>query len=161
MALDQKIDMDSDPCRTHPDDQVWVEFAEPANNLDASQVRRWVHAACINRSGTVCVRFIGEDEGRSLNGKFRKIYRATNVLAFPANERGILGDIAVCIPTAAQEALDQGKSLVPHLAHLVVHGTLHLCDYDHKLEKDAQLMEAKETQILRTLGFEDPYTRDG
>ena len=161
MTLDRRTELDSNPCLDHPNNQVWVEFAEPAQNLDARQVSAWVRAACANRTGTVSVRFIGEEEGRSLNGQFRKVYRATNVLAFPANEQGILGDIAICIPTAAQEALDQGKTLNSHLAHLVVHGTLHLCDYDHDLAEDAKRMEAREIQILRTFGIDDPYTQYG
>jgi probable rRNA maturation factor len=153
--------VDSDQCFTPPNNKVWVEFAEPTNNLDAKQVSAWVRAACTQHSGTVSVRFVGEDEGRSLHGQFRKVFRATNVLAFPAHETNILGDIAVCVPVANKEALDQGKSLTSHLAHLVVHGTLHLCDYDHERAEDAHLMEAKEIQILRTFGFDDPYTQNG
>lgn len=161
MTLDPRTELNSDLRLVHPNNQVWVEFAEPAKNLDAKQVSAWVRAACANRTGTVSVRFIGEEEGRSLNRQFRKVYRATNVLAFPAGEEGILGDIAVCVPTATQEALDQGKTLISHLAHLVVHGTLHLCDYDHNQIEDAKRMEAREIQILRTFGIDDPYTQYG
>ncbi|MXW54392.1 MAG: rRNA maturation RNase YbeY [Gammaproteobacteria bacterium] len=161
MALDPKTEVEPDSYTPHPNNEVWVEFGALTENLDAQQVTAWVEAARASRTGTVCVRFVGEEEGRSLNSRFRKIFDATNVLAFPAHEKGILGDIAICIPTAAQEALNQGKSLTSHLAHLVVHGTLHLCGYDHNMVEEAEKMEAREAQVLRTFGFDDPYNQNG
>lgn len=161
MALNLKADVKVDLGVVDPDNDVWVEFGEPAENLDAQQVCAWVRAARANHKGTVSVRFVGENEGRSLNIRFRKVFHATNVLAFPAQEKGILGDIAICIPTAIEEALNQGKSLISHLAHLVVHGTLHLCGYDHSMSEDAEKMEDQEAQILRSFGFDDPYIQNG
>lgn len=161
MALDRETDVELDTSTTHPNNEVWVEFGETAENLNAQQVIAWVKAARANRKGAVCVRFVGEEESRSLNTRFRGVFRATNVLAFPAHEKGILGDIAICIPSAAQEALKQGKPLVSHLAHLVVHGTLHLCGYDHNVVDEAEKMETREAQVLRTFGIDDPYIRNG
>lgn len=161
MALDRKTDVEPAPPSVHSNNEVWVEFGETAENLDAQQVTAWVRAARASRTGTVCVRFVGEAEGRSLNSQFRKVSHATNVLAFPAHEKGILGDIAICIPTAIREALKQGKSITSHMAHLVVHGTLHLCGYDHEMVEDAERMEAREVQILQTFGIDDPYTHNG
>ncbi len=160
MALDHKTDVEPNSHTPHLNNEVWVEFGAQAENLDAQQVTAWVEAARASRTGTVCVRFVGEEEGRSLNSRFRRIFDATNVLAFPAHEKGILGDIAICIPTAVEEALSQGKSLTSHLAHLVVHGTLHLCGYDHNMVEEAKRMEAREAQVLRTFGFDDPYTQN-
>jgi probable rRNA maturation factor len=56
-----------------------------------------------------------------------------------------------------KEAAEQGKPLVEHYAHLLVHGTLHAQGYDHEVEEEAQEMEAIETEILAKLGFPDPY----
>ncbi|MCY3885217.1 MAG: rRNA maturation RNase YbeY [Gammaproteobacteria bacterium] len=161
MALNRKTELVVEAPVSGSKSEVWVEFGEPAENLDVVQVQAWVRAACAGRTGAVYVRFVGEEEGRSLNSRFRQIVQATNVLAFPANEKGILGDIAICIPLAIEEAVDQGKSLIAHLAHLVVHGALHLCGYDHEDSKEAEKMEAKETQILLKLGFDNPYTPHG
>ena len=57
------------------------------------------------------------------------------------------------------EGLPQGKALRAHWAHMVVHGTLHLLDYDHEGARDARTMEALEVEILRGLGFHDPYAQ--
>ena len=71
---------------------------------------------------------------------------------------GLVGDIVVCAPIIRQEAATQGKSLAAHWAHIIIHGILHLMGYDHVNEKDAETMEAKETAILKDLGFSDPYS---
>jgi len=57
----------------------------------------------------------------------------------------------------AREAAEQAKSIQAHYAHLLVHGTLHAQGFDHEKARDAKVMEARETQILAALGFEDPY----
>jgi probable rRNA maturation factor len=63
----------------------------------------------------------------------------------------------ICAPVVAREAREQGKKLRAHWAHMVVHGTLHLLDYDHDNVRDARAMEALEVEILHGLGFHDPY----
>jgi len=103
---------------------------------------------------------------RQLNRDWRGVDRPTNVLAFPAWERGapippraplLLGDVVVAFETAAREADEQGTPLADHLSHLVVHGVLHLLGYDHASEADAVAMESLETSILSGLGVPDPY----
>jgi probable rRNA maturation factor len=111
---------------------------------------------------TVCVRVVGKAESHRLNEGFRGKARPTNVLSFPASteERrhdGALGDLVVCAPVVAQEAREQGKPLSAHWAHMVVHGTLHLLGYDHEQARAAGRMEKLEVEILRRLGFHDPY----
>jgi probable rRNA maturation factor len=68
-----------------------------------------------------------------------------------------MGDIIICAPVVATEALAQGKSLTAHYAHLTVHGILHLHGYDHEIEAQAELMEGLETAIMSKLGYADPY----
>lgn len=98
---------------------------------------------------------------RRLNRTWRGKDRATNVLSFPASFAPIasshLGDIAVAYETVAREALDEGKSLPAHLAHMIVHGYLHLVGYDHETTVQAEAMEALEREILDALGYPDPY----
>ena len=59
------------------------------------------------------------------------------------------------------EAAEQGKTPEAHWAHMVVHGTLHLLGYDHGSDDEAAEMEALEVQILRRLGYADPYEASG
>ncbi|MBC7770056.1 MAG: rRNA maturation RNase YbeY [Phycisphaerales bacterium] len=109
--------------------------------------------------GTVSL-LLGDDAAVSaLNKEFRGKEGPTNVLSFPpaGGEPGFLGDIALAVETIAAEADFQGKSLDHHAAHIVVHGFLHLVGYDHLNEADAEKMEAREREILATLGIPDPY----
>ncbi len=107
----------------------------------------------------------------ALNGQFRGKPAPTNVLSWPSEERGAeiagarpepphdpeLGDIALAWETCTREAAESGKPMADHVAHLVVHGVLHLLGYDHERDADATLMERIETGILATLGVPDPY----
>ncbi len=98
---------------------------------------------------------------QDLNQKWRGIDKPTNVLSFPAGDTAapgpILGDIVVAYGTAAREAHEEGKSLRDHVAHLFVHGFLHLIGYDHLIAAEADEMEALERAILAELGIADPY----
>jgi probable rRNA maturation factor len=97
-----------------------------------------------------------------LNQRFRGKAGPTNVLSFPAsaNPENHLGDIALALGVCAREAAEQGKGLEQHLAHLVVHGVLHLLGYDHETDGEAEAMEALERSILESLGVPDPYASE-
>lgn len=73
----------------------------------------------------------------------------------------LLGDVILAFETMAREAVEQGKPFDHHVAHLVVHGVLHLLGYDHMNDPDAARMERLETEILAGLGIPDPYAGDG
>lgn len=99
---------------------------------------------------------------QELNKQWRGIDKPTNVLSFPQIEPfspvlGILGDITLARETLEREGIEQGVSFTDHYTHLVVHGFLHILGYDHVDENEALVMEGLETQILATLGIEDPY----
>jgi len=68
-----------------------------------------------------------------------------------------LGDIVLAFETIEREAKAEDKPIEQHLAHLVVHGLLHLLGHDHEEDEDANRMEALETAILAGLGIDDPY----
>ena len=122
-----------------------------------AQLRRWARAA-LERDARVTVRVVGDGESRALNRVFRGKDRPTNVLTFVMSEGPRLeGDLALCAPVIAREARAQKKSAAAHYAHLVVHGMLHLQGYDHDSDRDARVMERRETQIVTRLGFADPY----
>lgn len=97
-----------------------------------------------------------------LNTQYRHKNKPTNVLSFPNGERDeegrvMLGDIALAWETIEREAVEQDKPLANHVAHLVVHGTLHLLGFDHEKENEAKEMEALEIHILQTLDIPNPY----
>lgn len=120
--------------------------------------RRWARAALAG-GGQVTIRLVEVDEGRALNHDYRGKDYATNVLSFPyETEPRLAGDLVICPEAVAREAVEQGKELVAHYAHLVVHGMLHLQGYDHETgEEDAKEMENEERKILAGLGYPDPY----
>lgn len=109
------------------------------------------------------IRIVDEAEGAELNLTYRGKSGPTNVLSFPfeappgIDGLELMGDLVVCAPVVEREAVQQGKALAAHWAHMVVHGTLHLLGYDHLTDGQAAQMEALETDILLRLGFSAPY----
>jgi len=101
----------------------------------------------------------------TLNARWRGRDEPTNVLSFPAPPAGDpaapvhLGDIAIACETVVREAREQGQPVSQHLAHLAVHGFLHLLGYDHVTDGEAERMERLERDILAALGIPDPYAR--
>jgi probable rRNA maturation factor len=137
-----------------------VQHATAATALPAAAaLRRWAKAAQ-ERDCAVTVRFVGEREGQTLNALYRGKDYPTNILTFVYDVEGPLeGDIVLCAPVLRREAKAQGKLLLDHCAHLVVHGMLHLQGYEHDTARAARAMEARETAILSRLGVPDPYAR--
>jgi len=144
------------PVSVAPDPRIAVEIAA-APAPDAGALSRWAAAALEADDRAVCMRVVDEAEGAALNARFRGGSGATNVLSFPAGESGLLGDIAICAPVVEAEARAQRKTLDAHFAHMVVHGVFHLRGLDHDDEVRAARMEARESAVLHTLGFADPY----
>jgi probable rRNA maturation factor len=135
-----------------------VQRAVPGSSLPVrATLRRWASAA-LACDARVTLRFVGATEGRALNRTYRGRDYATNVLTFVYDGQvPLAGDIVVCLPVVRREAKAQRKTLRAHLAHLVVHGMLHLQGHDHDRAADAAAMEARETEILRGLRYADPY----
>lgn len=103
-----------------------------------------------------------------LNLAFRGQDKPTNVLSFPADDASPhpaditmpLGDVVLAAETLQREAGDLGITLSHHLAHMVIHGVLHLLGHDHGEPADAVRMETLETAVLARLGMADPYDDD-
>ncbi len=129
------------------------------------QLERWVSAALQAHipHAELTIRFVDEAESAALNQQYRQKQGATNVLSFTfaadiPNAPPLLGDLVLCAPLIAQEAMQQHKTLDAHYAHLVIHGSLHLLGYDHEVASAAQIMEDLEIHLLAALGYSNPYT---
>jgi probable rRNA maturation factor len=156
-----------------------------------SVLRRSIaEAACAVSTieGELAVVLTDDSAIRALNRDWRRKDAATNVLSFPADAqvrnppkistkkttgrtagelRGapgaprLLGDIVIAYETTEREARAERKPFAHHLAHLAVHGFLHLVGYDHAAEDEASAMESLETAILARLDVPDPYIAHG
>jgi len=152
---------------------VLVEIVAPSRlwrqQKDArTTVRRAIATACAGLAGEsprgIVAVALTDDAGiRILNRDWRGRDAATNVLSFPAPasvgdpDRPNLGDIAIAYETVAREAEEAGKPFAHHLAHLAVHGFLHLIGFDHEDDAEAERMEQQERDILAALSIPDPY----
>ena len=145
-----------------------IEVAPAAERLDFSLAQ--IIASALSAAndvagpaqGSVTVIVDDDERIRLLNKLWRGLDKPTNVLSFsyPANQPGparYIGDIAISHQTAACEAVVERKPLSDHIAHLAVHGFLHLLGYDHESEGDANEMERIERMILARIGVPDPY----
>ncbi len=112
-----------------------------------------------------------DDEAiKALNDEYRDKDKPTNVLSFPQEEMDpdaydewdgkdvVLGDVICALETIKHEAQEQDKELLHHFTHMLVHGILHLQGHDHGTEREAEEMEALETEILEDLSIPDPYS---
>ncbi len=143
---------------TTPDDEQFRLWAELAVAREA--VEQGKHGY------TLAIRIVDEEEGRRFNREYRGKDYATNVLSFPRDlpeglpseiKQSQLGDLLICAPVVAREALEQGKPEIDHWGHLTIHGILHLLGHDHEQGADAVVMEALETDILAKLDIPDPW----
>ncbi len=165
---------------TPPTLSLSIQYGVPADELPRWRLRRWVRRAVDGvaqaaraasgsapstarkpfKDVTLGLRLVDDSEGRTLNHSFRGKDYATNVLTFEYGQdpQGCAsGDIVLCLPVLYREAAEQGKPLLHHAAHLVVHGVLHALGYDHIDEDEAQEMESLEISILKGMGLPDPY----
>jgi probable rRNA maturation factor len=139
---------------------------------NAGNAKAWMRralagaAAALAREAAELAVVLTDDSAiRVLNRQWRGVDAATNVLSFPAppgfaaGDPPFIGDIVLAQQTIAREAAAERKLFVHHLAHLAVHGYLHLLGYDHDNDKAAATMEDIERNILRRLAIPDPYRR--
>lgn len=133
------------------------------------QLNKWANAALVTRTEheepELTIRIVDEAESQELNGEYRGKDKPTNVLSFPFEAPAhvpipLLGDLIVCRQVVEREAIEQGKPLIAHWAHMIVHGCLHLLGYDHIKDEEAEEMEGIERIVMAELGFEDPYKDD-
>lgn len=152
---------------------LYIDLQLASENQDGlpsqAQFEKWVNQALTLQAQTadypeteITIRIVDEAESHELNLTYRGKDKPTNVLSFPFEvpegiELPLLGDLIICRQVVEREALEQQKPLDAHWAHLAIHGTLHLLGYDHLTDEEAEEMESLETEIMQSLGFEDPY----
>lgn len=159
------------------DDELAGNSALVADFPGEAEFLRWAKAAlagaasaasaeAASKNITLDIRIVSEIESQALNRDYRGKDKPTNVLSFPAElppeliaelDEVPLGDLAICAEVVAREAVEQGKPLLAHWAHMTVHGVLHLLGHDHIEEADAARMEPLEIAILAELGVDNPY----
>ncbi|MGI4745114.1 MAG: rRNA maturation RNase YbeY [Janthinobacterium lividum] len=120
-------------------------------------VERLARLAAIAGGGAGSIVLDNDLRVRRLNARHRGKNKPTNVLTFvtPAGIAG--GDIVLALETVRREALAAGRPARHHLAHLVVHGALHLRGHDHHGVGEARRMEMQEARILHRLGVPNPW----
>ena len=127
------------------------------------KIKKWANMAFKNtQESTVTFKLSKSNEIMKLNKKYFNKNKACNVLSFPNNsflETGeyILGDIIICPNIVNKESAMYNKDIDSRWAHMVIHSMLHVQGYKHKLRKDKFLMEKKERELMKYLGYPDPY----
>ena len=121
---------------------------------------------CKMLNSELTIRLTSDKEMASLNKKWRNKNKTTNVLAFPNNysisldtKLTYIGDILVSYGEVKRESINRNISFIDHLVHLIVHGVLHLCGYNHISDSDEKIMISYEKLILAKVGIKDPYIK--
>jgi len=162
MALEHDIDISvQDPrWESIPNVEKLVEKAVNTS-LESTPMPR----AAFEKELEISVVLANDDLIQVLNREYREKDKPTNVLTFASLDADEpipgdilhLGDVILSYQTLEREANEQGKFLHDHLIHLAVHGTLHLLQYDHQTDDEANTMETLEIRILERLGIQNPY----
>ncbi|HEV7911600.1 MAG TPA: rRNA maturation RNase YbeY [Methylocella sp.] len=142
--------------------EEWASLDAPSQLADdAILAAIGESAVSLAANAEVSVLFCDDGFIRDLNRKWRGVDQPANVLSFPsggdAASAPLLGDIVIAFETASREASEAGRPLRDHVAHLLVHGFLHLIGHDHIGAAEAETMEALERAILGRLGIADPF----
>jgi probable rRNA maturation factor len=117
-----------------------------SGRVRAPGLARWLCGVAPPRArGVVTVAVVSDARVRALNRRYRGKNRATDVLSFPAEEPGELGDVVIAAGVAGRQARDAGHALAVELRVLALHGLLHLLGYDH--ERDDGRMARLERRL--------------
>ena len=104
---------------------------------------------------------VSEKEIKLLNKKYRGKDEATNVLSFGVDElltkNLVIGDIVLCIEIIKKEAKEYSKDFENRLKHMIIHGFLHLLNFNHEAKHERIEMENIEKNIMDTISAGEPY----
>lgn len=121
---------------------------------------------------SISISLSNNQQVHALNNQYRSKDKPTNILSFPMLERDeldtidiiqtpeiMLGDLILAYNICNDEALAQNITLANHFAHLIIHGILHLLQYNHIEDADADIMQSIEINALRDMGIDNPYKK--
>ncbi len=149
------------PASAGPRPNVEILVADPAWRRlvrDAAAIARRA-ARAAGQAGTI---MLADDRTvRRLNARDRGRNKATNILTYDPPAPGLPGQLILASGVLRREAAAAARRPAHHLAHLVVHGALHLAGHDHHRAGDARRMEMAEARILRRLGVPNPWKTPG
>jgi probable rRNA maturation factor len=137
--------------------------AEPAAEQTVRDAIAVAAATLSTADNEVSILLTDDKAIRLLNHEWRGIDKPTNVLSFPAaatkasGRMPLFGDIVIAYETLKRECDDEGRNFLHHLAHLTVHGFLHLIGYDHQIDTQAEAMEGLERKVMSRMQMPDPY----
>ena len=115
---------------------------------------RWLASIAPARArGTMTIAIVPDGRVQALNRQYRRKDKPTDVLSFPAEERGQLGDVVIALGVARRQAAAAGHPLGTELRILALHGLLHLLGYDH--EQDDGRMLRLERRLRRRGGLRE------
>lgn len=135
-------------------DIIWQGIDKDAKIKRAVLKAARTAAKTENKSGSVSLLFTDDEAIHTLNREFRQVDKPTDVLSFPSDEPGFLGDIAISVPCAIRQAGEYGHSIEREIVFLMVHAMLHLCGYDHIDPADEEVMRIRQREILAKAGVE-------
>jgi len=156
--LDPSAAADAPRTRTAPPPSAEVPLPRAHRPPSVRTLSRFFKQAqaAVGLRGQVTVLLTTDAAIRSLNRRFRHKNKATDVLSFPAEAFApspelIAGDLAISVPTALRQAIEQGHPLATEIKVLILHGLLHLAGYDH--ETDTGQMARRERFLRNRLGL--------
>lgn len=169
--LENEVVIEHDFAASDWQSAVWSDAFDTTFQKSCLILSDFVLGLITDKSFHVSCRWTDNDEMQSLNLQFRGKDNPTNVLSFPSDDGPIapddalgenqadcyLGDLAFGYQIMAKEARDMGISLEDHMAHLMIHGLLHLIGFDHEMDDEAEEMEALESAALALIGVANPY----
>ena len=121
--------------------------------------RRALAAEGVGGPAQVGVVIADDETVRELNQRFLGLDVPTDVLSFALAaadeapfalppEEASLGEVVIAYPTAVRQAKEAGRTIEAEVAHLLVHGLLHLLGYDHQRPQEEMAMRRQEQEIL-------------
>lgn len=142
--------------QTWPEANKWFDFFEPIVVLA-------LHEGGNDSPAWVSILLSNDEYVRTLNHTYRDKDKPTNVLSFPMGDEPLpgeapcLGDVVLSYETIEREAVEAGILFEAHVAHMMVHGVLHLLGFQHETDEEAEEMETLECRIMKQLGYASPY----
>ncbi|MEC7620155.1 MAG: rRNA maturation RNase YbeY [Pseudomonadota bacterium] len=147
--------------------KVIIQRASKTTQIPTNaMIKNWVNLALNSspKNVEISIKIVDPEESASLNKQYRQKKGATNVLSFPMSVKtedlDFLGDLVICAQIVKNEAIQQGKSVEAHWAHIIIHGILHLLGHTHDQEESMRKMEALEVNLLSQINICNPYIKN-